>query len=347
MIYRDLGKTGISVSRLCFGGLTIGPSQANLTVDAGAEIVSHAISKGINFIDTAELYGTYGHIREGIKKSGKFDTVVATKCYAYNRELAEKSFNSARKSLDRDVIDIFLLHEQESIHTLNGHKGAFEFFSEQKAKGNIRAVGLSTHFIAGVKGGMEFGDIDIIHTIFNCAGWGIADGGADEDRLTPVEDGGAAERKKGRKDVSILSLKQYQMEKAVMAAASAGIGVYGMKALGGGNLIEKAENALKYVLEKDYIASVAVGMQSFTEIDANVNFFETGEFGARNKEKLRKINRRLHIEDWCTACGKCVKRCKNGALFFDAGGKLRVSREKCVLCSYCSRVCENMCLKVL
>jgi aryl-alcohol dehydrogenase-like predicted oxidoreductase len=317
MEYRALGKTGLRVSRLCFGGLTIGPSQANLSVGAGAEIIARAISRGINFIDTAELYGTYAHIREGVKKSGKFDTVVATKCYAHTRALAEKSFNSVRKGLGRDVIDIFLLHEQESVHTLNGHKEALEFFIEQKAKGNIRAVGLSTHFIAGVKGGINFGGIDVIHPIFNLAGWGIADGGAPE------------------------------MENAVKAAYSAGIGIYGMKALGGGNLIENSENALKYVLEKDYIASVAVGMQSFAEVDANVNFFKTGEFGAENKEKLRKINRRLHIEEWCAACGKCVKRCKNGALFFDARGNLRVRREKCTLCSYCSQACETMCIKVL
>ena len=313
---RTLGKSGIEVSRLCFGGLTIGPTQANLSVEEGAELICYAIFKGISFIDTAELYETYEPICLGIKKSGKSDTVVATKTYAYTAEMAEKSFENARKKLDRDVIDIFLLHEQESIHTLNGHKPAYEFLLEQKAKGKINAVGISTHFVSGVLGALEFGNIDIIHPLFNYAGWGISDGSISD------------------------------MEAALVKADEKGIGIYGMKALGGGNLIESSEYALNFVLSKPYISSLAIGMQNKTEIDANIEFIKTGSFSSKNKEKLTNINRHLHIEDWCTACGKCVRRCKSGALSIK-NGKSTVDAGKCVLCSYCSKVCEDLCLKVL
>jgi diketogulonate reductase-like aldo/keto reductase len=74
-----------------------------------------------NFIDTAEMYETYEHIREAIRISGKHP-VVATKSYAYSKEGARASLEKARKELDLDVIDIFLLHEQESEHTLRGHR---------------------------------------------------------------------------------------------------------------------------------------------------------------------------------------------------------------------------------
>jgi aryl-alcohol dehydrogenase-like predicted oxidoreductase len=311
---RVLGNTNLEVTRLCFGGLTIGPTQVNLSVDDGAELVCYAINSGINFIDTAELYGTYDHIREGIKKSQKFDTIVATKSYAFDKLGAEKSFELARKKLDRDVIDIFLMHEQESIHTLNGHKEAYEFYQNKKAQGKIKAVGISTHMVAGVKGALEFGNIDVIHPLFNYMGWGISDGN--------IED----------------------MCHYINLCYKAGIGIYGMKIFGGGNLIKNSELALNFGLEQASLSSIAIGMHKKAEIDANISFFNTRSFG--DKKELSKINRHLHIEDWCSLCQKCIKRCKNNALTI-SNGKLRVDEQKCVLCSYCSTACDNMCIKVL
>jgi aryl-alcohol dehydrogenase-like predicted oxidoreductase len=313
---RFLGDTNLEVTRLCFGGLTMGPSQVNLSVDDGAELISYAINSGINFIDTAELYGTYDHIREGIKKSKKFDTIVATKSYAFDKDGAEKSFEMARKKLDRDVIDIFLMHEQESIHTLNGHREAYEFYLNEKAKGKIRAVGISTHMVAGVKGALEFGNIDVIHPLFNYMGWGISDGS--------IED----------------------MCRYINLCYEKGIGIYGMKIFGGGNLIESSEKALNFGLEQKSLSSIAIGMHKKTEIDANISFFKNRSFGTENKKELAKINRHLHIENWCDLCQKCVNRCKNKALSIE-NDKVKVDKAKCVLCSYCSTVCENMCMKVL
>ena len=68
MQYVSLGNTGLTVSRLCFGGLIIGPLQANLPAGQGADVIVEALRLGVNFIDTAELYETYPHIREAIKR---------------------------------------------------------------------------------------------------------------------------------------------------------------------------------------------------------------------------------------------------------------------------------------
>ena len=64
MIYNSLGKTGIKVSRLCFGSLTLGPLQKNLSIKDGAAVIRRAAEMGVNFIDTADLYGTYPYIKE-------------------------------------------------------------------------------------------------------------------------------------------------------------------------------------------------------------------------------------------------------------------------------------------
>ncbi len=62
-----LGNTGIEVSRLCFGSLTMTPFQANLTTEEGAYLIEYAYSRGINFLDTAEIYDNYHYIRRALK----------------------------------------------------------------------------------------------------------------------------------------------------------------------------------------------------------------------------------------------------------------------------------------
>ncbi|NMA49701.1 MAG: aldo/keto reductase, partial [Tissierellia bacterium] len=92
---RLLGKTGIEVSRLCFGSLTMTPFQANLSIEEGAELIRYAYQKGINFIDTAEIYENYEYIKEALKSIRREDYVIATKTYAYTEELAKISLEKA------------------------------------------------------------------------------------------------------------------------------------------------------------------------------------------------------------------------------------------------------------
>jgi aryl-alcohol dehydrogenase-like predicted oxidoreductase len=315
MDYVEIGKTGIEVSRLCFGGLTIGPLQANLTVEEGGDIIAEAFEMGINFIDTAELYRTYKHIRYAIAKTKK-NVVIGSKTYAYNKAGAEKSVEKARIELNRDVIDIFMLHEQESEWTLKGHREALEYLLECKSKGTIRAVGASMHHISAVEAVCNMDEIDIIHPIVNIGGLGIVDGSI-EKMLCAIE---KAHRK--------------------------GIGIYSMKPLGGGNLINKMQECLDFVLSIPYIHSIALGMQSIEEVVANVAYFEGREVDDSVISMLARQKRTLHIEDWCEGCGECIKACAHDALYIEAD-KLKVKQDKCVLCGYCGGRCRNFAIKVI
>jgi len=335
-----LGKSNIEVSRLCFGALTVGPLQANMSISAGGEVIAYAIEQGVNFIDTAQLYQTYPHIRRGMEISQKFDTVITSKTYAYDQKTAIAAVEEARRELNRDYIDIFLLHEQENEHTLKGHREAFEYLCECKGRGIIRAVGISTHHIAGVRAATKLNEIDVIHPMINKRGLGIVDGTVDE------------------------------MLNAIRIANERNIGIYAMKVLGGGNLIGDVHTALDFVLNEPSIHSIAIGMQSIAEVDWNIAKFE-----GKSQEQLPTKTRRLHIESWCSACGSCVSRCKQGALRIDNpqsskpprhadachpskegnlyhfsdldDGKLVVDYEKCVLCGYCATACEEFCIKVI
>ena len=315
MKYVDLGRTGLKVSRLCFGGLIIGPLQANLDVDKGAEVILKALEMGVNFIDTAELYGTYKHIREAARRFGE-NPIVSTKSYAYTRDGARDSLEKARKELDMDVIDIFMMHEQESRLTLKGHREALEYYLEAKEKGIIKAVGVSTHNIEVVEACAEMPEIDVIHPLVNIRGIGIGDG--------TIED----------------------MLAAVKKAYDAGKGIYSMKPLGGGKLLYSVAESMTFVLNIPYIHSVAIGMQNVQEVIYNVSIFNNQEPPEEVKNELRNINRKLHIDYWCEGCGRCSERCRQGAIEI-IEGKARVNHEKCALCGYCGSVCPVFAIKIM
>lgn len=313
--YRKLGKTKYTVSALCYGVLTIGPTQRNLPLAEGVSLLRYGLDLGVNFFDTAEMYGTYSYIRQALKGVTQ-EVVVSTKSYAATAEEMKRSVEKARKEMDFPTIPLFLLHEQESEATLRGHRGALDYLLEAKEKGLVGAVGLSTHHIAGVRAGAAHPEIEVIHPLYNYKGWGIRDGTAAE------------------------------MREAIDLARQMGKGVYLMKTLAGGHLSTEPATALRKAAELLGVSSVAIGMQSKAEIDYNLAVLK-GETPSPDLEKsVRARSRRLHIEFWCEGCGRCIDRCPFGALSL-SNGKAVVHHDLCLTCGYCSGVCEVMALKII
>ncbi len=316
MEYRYLGRTGIRVSRLCFGLLTIGPLQANLPLAEGVDLLKYAVEQGVNFFDTAEIYESYSYLKELLRSFPGRELIITTKSYAVTAKEMEQSLERARRELDRDYIDIFLLHEQESALTLKGHRAALDYLLEAREKGLVRAVGISTHRIAGVRGAMELAEIDVIHPLFNLKGLGIQDG------------------------------TRQEMEMVLTEAAAAGKGIYLMKVLGGGNLLPQAREALEYAFSRPFAAAVAVGMKTRWEVDINVLAAQ----GLPVPDQLEKLmgseKRRLHIDPWCEGCGKCAEQCPQEALFLGDDGKTHVREQECLLCGYCAAACPFFYIKV-
>ena len=346
-MYTKLSPRLPKVSRLAFGSLTVGPLQADLCPERAGEILAYAFDRGVHFLDTAQYYRNYPHIRAGLKRAKHGDDVViSSKAYVWDKPGTIAAVDEARRALDRDCIDIFMLHEQESIHTLRGHKEALDTLFDLRERGVIRAVGISTHHVAAIEGALTLADegtpLDVVHPLYNMAGIGIADG------------------------------TESDMANALKRLHDRGCGVCGMKSLGGGHLFRQAREAFRFVLDKPFIDAVAVGMQSEAEVDANLALFAgldvpEGATAAIGREK------RLHIEEYCEGCGACVRRCPAGALTLadapaeadenpydhvnafaaEAGIAEQAARkhavcdpDKCVLCGYCTGVCPVFALKV-
>ncbi len=314
MEYRQLGQTGLTVSRLCFGALTIGPLQARLPLPEGVAVIEAALDAGVNFIDTASLYGTYEYIRQAIK--GREGIIVASKSYDWTYEGMKESVKKACRHLGREYVDIFMLHEQTSRLTLQGHGEALAYLSDAKKTGLIRSAGVSTHTVEVVRAAAMIDDIDVIHPIFNMAGVGILDG--------TVED----------------------MSQAIEFAAGQGKGIYSMKALGGGHLCRNSRQALDWILNQDHIASVAVGMQTVDEVLYNASSFAGLRIDDGLEKKVQSRSRKLLIEEWCQGCGTCVTKCPTGALTI-LGSHAIADNSKCILCGYCGAHCPEFALKII
>ena len=313
ILIMKLGCTNLDTSKICFGTLTTSKLQRNFSKEKTAELFLYGFNNGINFFDTAELYDNYNALRLFLREVPREKAVISTKCYAYNIETAKKSLYKALEEMQTPYIDIFMLHEQESIHTIRGHFEAIEYFMKAKEKGLIKHFGISTHYIEGVNGALKTDEIEIIHPIVNKLGIGLRDG--TNDRLFD------------------------SLQKAKMLNKT----IFAMKPLGGGHLIGKNKEAISYVCNLPFVDAIAIGMQSKEEIDKNVLFIN--ENIDDNIAELSKKNRSIHIADWCIKCGKCAEKCGQNAMYLGEN-KMQIDKNKCIYCGYCASVCPEFCIKV-
>lgn len=317
MDFHSLGPMDFKVSELCFGLLPLGPLQKNLDEKSAVSLLEHALALGINFFDTAELYGTQEYLGKALKGWDRSRVVVATKSAAATYEAMRKSVEKSLAELRTDYIDIYHLHaSRETITAFASRAGAIECLSECKFKGRIRAIGISTHSVAVVEAAAKRNDIDIVFPIINKAGRGIQDGSREE------------------------------MEAAIREAANAGKGIYAMKALAGGHLVDDVPSSIDYVRSLPGISAVAVGMVNEQELLYNVELFTRGEMPAKSAGNLGTERKRVVIMGFCKGCGTCARTCPNLAITV-RNGRAQVDPTKCILCGYCNPVCPEFAIRVV
>lgn len=170
MEYTQLGRTGWKVSKLGLGGAPLGGDFGETNDREVEKVVHAAIDLGINFFDTAPLYGRgESERRLGLALRGRRDRVIlATKAvmrgdsYSY-----ENTIRSVEESLDRlqtDFIDLIQLHELETCGEETAMSDTLPAFRKLQEQGKVRAIGVNAGRVAMLLPFVQEGLVDTVQT---------------------------------------------------------------------------------------------------------------------------------------------------------------------------------------
>ncbi len=160
MQYVTLGKTGLKISRLGFGGIPI----QRTTKEGTKDLILKMHKAGINFIDTARAYTVseeyLGYALEGIRN----DFFIATKSMSRDKEGMARDIATSLKNLRTDYIDLYQVHNvtPAQLETVMGEGGALEALLEAKEKGLIGHIGLTAHSLDTFRIAIEFDWVETI-----------------------------------------------------------------------------------------------------------------------------------------------------------------------------------------
>jgi predicted aldo/keto reductase-like oxidoreductase len=262
-----LGRTGLEVHRVGFGGIPI----QRVTEDQAVQTVLHAIEQGVDFFDTSRAYTTSERrIGLALKQTDK-RVVLASK--SHNREAngIRADLEESLRQLQVNYIDIYQCHfvkDVEQYEKVIGPGGALEGLRMAKEEGLIGHIGISSHSLDLLDRILEEGHFETIMVCFSF-------------------------------------LEPAAREKIIPKALEKGVGVIGMKAFSGGT-IENAQLAIKYVLSQPGILAIP-GVESKDLFDENWKVFTQGRFILSEKEKheIEKIYR-AHDKAFCRRCDYCL-----------------------------------------
>jgi aryl-alcohol dehydrogenase-like predicted oxidoreductase len=327
LAYRTLGKTGLRVTAVGFGCM----------VTTDASVIERAVEMGINYFDTARVYGNGNNERMvGSALKGRREKVVlSSKSVARTAAEARAHLETSLRELGTDSLDIWYLHARDNPEAITDELlGVWE---EAKKQGKIRHIGVSTHNPTAIAGRvLEAGKIEVVLTVYN-----FAIGTAHDAALDRLHKAG----------IGLVAMK-------VMAPANRAFGFQSsgrhMERPGG------ALAALKWVL-KD--ARFGAAIPSMTDMDQlEENFRAMAErFGPQDEKLLARIDEEIRPL-YCRMCYRCAGQCAKGAAvpetlrylsYADFYGQFALGREhfaglaeaqrqvRCADCAECTVRCPN------
>ena len=145
MKFRKLGKTGLNVSEISFGGIMLMDTPQK----EAERIVETAVKKGINFFDVGPTYGNAQNILGPALKPFRDKVYLANKTEpGQTKDQVRKDMEESLKLLDTDYFDLYQLHEvtdEDALNSALGEGGALEAIIEAKEEGLVKNIGFSAH----------------------------------------------------------------------------------------------------------------------------------------------------------------------------------------------------------
>ena len=177
MKYRKLGKTGFEVSEISLGTWQVGGKWGEpFSHENADQILNAALDAGINFIDTADVYGD-GESEKAVGRvvrSRSERVYVATKCgrrlsphvtEAYKPEALRKFVENSLENMGLETLDLIQLHCPPS--EVYYRPEIFELFDRLKEEGKILNLGVSVEKVEEALKAIEFPNVTTVQIIFN------------------------------------------------------------------------------------------------------------------------------------------------------------------------------------
>jgi uncharacterized protein len=260
-----IGKTGMKVNRLGFGGIPI----QRVSETQAVETVLHAIERGVDFIDTSRAYTTSERrIGLALKETDKRVT-LASKSVNKTAAGARADLETSLRELQRNYIDLYQCHfvkDAEEYRKVISTGGALEGLLQAKKEGFIGHIGITSHSLDIFDLVLEDG---LFETIMVCFSF----------------------------------LEPSAAEKIIPKAVKKGVGVLAMKPFSGG-VIDNARLALKYALSQPQVLVLA-GVERIDLFDENWAIFQNHEkLSAAEKKEIEKIQK-VYDKAFCRRCDYC------------------------------------------
>ena len=177
MKYRSLGRTGWQVSEISFGAWAIGGEWGHVSDEDALATLRRATDCGVNFIDTADVYGSGRSERliARFRKEHKDELVVATKAgrrlpeqtvEGYSRQNLVGWVEDSLRNLATDTLDLLQLHCPPT--ELYFRPEVFGILDDLVASGKIRYYGVSVEKVEEALKAIEYPNVQTVQIIFNC-----------------------------------------------------------------------------------------------------------------------------------------------------------------------------------
>jgi aryl-alcohol dehydrogenase-like predicted oxidoreductase len=300
---RKLGKTGLQVSELSLGGFFT--SSFGGDFEQSKKAVLGALRLGINYIDTAPNYANSEQvIGKALKGEPEAKAIIlSTKIggkphpfLAQDKDCIMKSIEGSLKTLNRDYIDIMMIHEPDRPRQYdwwtdgeNFHGPALDLLRDLKRQGVIRFIGLAGTTVYEMTRIVKTGKFDVVLTAFNYsllwreAGLELLPEAAKHDMGivigSPLQMGALAKRydeevNNGAKWLS--SPRREQFKKLYSLADELNMSL--------------PELGLRFVLSNPDISCVLMGARSIDEVEQNVGFAGKGPLSADILKRIDRIS---------------------------------------------------------
>ncbi len=265
MEYITLGKTGLRVSRMGFGGIPIQKVDASVT----HALMERLAQRGVNYIDTARGYTVSEQfLGEALEGGLREKFVIATKSMARTKEAMARDIDISLKNLRTDYIDLYQIHNPSmaELEQVLAPGGALEALMEAKAAGKIRHLGLTAHMAAVFERALELDWVETVMFPYN--------------------------------------IVETQDEELMAKCREKNVGFICMKPMAGGAL-EDARLALRFIRQNENVSVVIPGMYDIREIDENLSAMEDiSALTSDELAKIETIRKELGTQ-FCRRCNYC------------------------------------------